>query len=223
MSAGLDVSSLLTLVRAYYPPGIDADDPRYQQTEQAKRLRALMDGMARAMGAKEELTDGLAPIPDEVLELGATVAAFGEWPSFVRRLRDEFPGCKVWDKTVPWYDPSFACQISWPNGEYGESARDAIVCVLSMLAPVYAIYGMRQAAKREHWMRFPPLPMEFQAREAQLAELIEAEFGFARLDNEVLTARVADLVPHSGNLLLGEAELVDCLLTTERPRSDLTN
>lgn len=217
MSVSLDADSLLTLVRAYYPPGIDAEDPRYRQTEQAKRLKALMDGMARAMGAKDTLTDGLAPVPDDVLELGATVSMFSEWPSFVQRLRDEFPGCKVWDKTVPWYDPSFACQISWPNGEFGESARDAIVCVLSMLAPVYAIYGVRQAGKREHWMRFPPLPRDFQEREAQLAGLIEAEFVFSRLDNDVLTAPVVDLVPNDGNLMLGEAKLVDCLLTTERP------
>ena len=217
MSVSLDIDSLLTLMRAYYPSGIDAEDPRYRQTEQAKRLKALMDGMARAMGARDMLTDGLAPVPDEVLELGATVAAFGAWPSFVQRLRDEFPDCKVWDKTVPWYDPSYVCQISWPNGEYGESARDAVVGVLSLLAPVYAIFGVRQAGQREHWMRFPPLPGDFQIREAQLASLIETEFGFVRLDNDTLTVPMGDLVPSDGNLVLGEARLVDCLLTTERP------
>jgi hypothetical protein len=92
-----------------------------------------------------------------------------------------------------------------------------VVCLLSLLAPVYTIYGYRDIPEQEFWTRFPPLPERFQDYEQRLAALIEAEFGFTRLDKECSLTPIPDLVPHAGNLLLGEAKLIDCLLDTERP------
>lgn len=62
----------------------------------------------------------------------------------------------------------------------------------------------------------PPFPPEFQSHEARLAELIESTFGFTRLTNEILFTPVPDLVPRTVNFGLGEAKLIDCLLTEHR-------
>ena len=50
---------------------------RYPETPQARRLQALLDGMARDMGLVERFCVGLAPVPDDVLALGATVPRCG--------------------------------------------------------------------------------------------------------------------------------------------------
>lgn len=218
MGRATDLDSLMQLVRWYYPSGVEVYDPRYQETEQAKRLRALMDGMAPAMGLVEKYTVGLAPVPHEVMTLGATVQELSTWPAFLQRLKDQFSNCTVSNKTLPSYDPCYACQVYLTEIHPGRSLRyDAVVCLLSLLAPVYAIYGCCDVMNGESWTRFPPLPEEFQDHERRLAVLIEAEFGFTRLASDVLLTPTPDLVPPFGNLLLGEARLIDCLISTEHP------
>ena len=95
-----------------------------------------------------------------------------------------------------------------------------LVCLLSQLAPVYAIYAShtdrRKYPELEAWLRFPPFPSEFQPQETQLANLIESTFGFTRLSKEVLFTPVPDLVPRTVNYRLGEALLIDCLFTEHR-------
>lgn len=212
-----DLDSLMQLVRWYYPPGMEADDPRYRKTEQARRLQALLDGVARDMGLVERFAVGLQPVPDEVLELGATARELRQWPVFIGRLKEEFAGCTIWNRTIPHQDPSYVCQIFLSKVSPGSGYYDAVVCLLSLLAPVYAIYGIRDIDKQEHWLRFPPLPEEYQEHETRLAALIEAEFGFTRLSKEVLLTPIPDLVPPLGTLLLGEAKLIDCLFNIEHP------
>lgn len=105
----------------------------------------------------------------------------------------------------------------------GSPRYDGVVCLLSQIAPVYALYaahveerGAGLSRSREAWLRFPPLPVEFQAHETRLAQLIESTFGFTRLSNEILFTPVPDLVPRVGHLQLGEAQLIDCLFTPYR-------
>ncbi|HEX8819859.1 MAG TPA: hypothetical protein VF794_08055 [Archangium sp.] len=92
---------------------------------------------------------------------------------------------------------------------------------MSQLAPVYALYASHMEEKgpglpRDHWLRFPPLPPEFQAHETRLAALIESTFGFTRLPNDVLFTPVPDLVPQTATFGLGKAQLIDCLFTPYR-------
>ena len=70
-----------------------------------------------------------------------------------------------------------------------EREENAIGCMLSLLAPVYAVYATHhreEGLNKESWRRFPPLPPEFQAHGAKLATLVESSFGFSRLSNDVL-------------------------------------
>ncbi|PTL81969.1 hypothetical protein DAT35_19325 [Vitiosangium sp. GDMCC 1.1324] len=94
------------------------------------------------------------------------------------------------------------------------------MCLLSKLAPVYALYASRMERSTppelKSWLRFPPFPPEFQSHEARLAGLTESTFGFTRLPNDVLFIPVPDLVPRSANYGPGEAQLIDCLFTCHR-------
>lgn len=60
---------------------------------------------------------------------------------------------------------------------------DSVVCRLSVLAPVYAIHANHSrddGTERESWMRYPPLPPEFQPYEAKVARLVESTLGATR-------------------------------------------
>jgi hypothetical protein len=111
--------------------------------------------------------------------------------------------------------------VSQPGFKTGDPRYDSVVCLLSQLVPVYALYASYVEEKgpglpRDGWLRFPPFPPEFQEREAKLAGLIESTFGFTRLSNDVLFTPVPDLVPPTANFELGKARLVDCLFTPHR-------
>ena len=185
-------NALIELVHRYYPASIDNEDPRYKSSEEAQRLSSLIQANAE---------------PPQT------------WKEFVQRLHEEFTGCMIWDTTIPWHDPCWSCRVSLPGFEIGRQQYDAIVCLLSLLAPVYALYAshsQEEGSKRNHWTAYPPLPQEYQAHEVKLSALIETTFGFTRLTNEVLFTSVPDLVPRTANFGLGKAQLIDCLFTWHR-------
>ncbi len=192
MKPDLTANALIELVHRYYPSGIDNEDPRYKSSEEAQRLSSLVQA-------------NTAPTPD--------------WKDFIQQLHEEFHGCMIWDTTIPWHDPCRSCRISLPGFAVGLQQYDAIVCLLSLLAPVYALYAshsQEQASERRHWIAYPPLPSEFHSHEAKLSGLIESTFGANRLPNEVLFIPVPDLVPRTANFGLGQAQLIDCLFTHHR-------
>lgn len=186
-------TALVQLLHRYYPAGVLVDEPDYATSEEARRLDALLRNVMQDTHA---------------------------WDEFVRRLQVEFPGSLVWDRTLLQHDPCYICAISLPGMEMGGDRYEGIVCLLSLLAPVYALYAEHQldsGVLRESWLRFPPFPPEYQEHEAKLAALIESTFGFVRLSNEMLSTPVPDLVPRSGTVGLGHARLMDCLFTPHRP------
>jgi hypothetical protein len=187
-------NALVQLVHCYYPPGIDNDDPRYKESEEGRRLDRL---------------------------LHANVPGSPTWKDFVQRVHGEFPDCSIWDATVPLHDPCYICRVSQPGFVIGGPRYDSVVCLLSQLAPVYALYASHVEEKstglpRDHWLRFPPFPPEYQEREAKLAGLIESTLGFTRLSNDTLFTPVPDLVPRTANHPIGRAQLIDCLFTLHR-------
>lgn len=192
MKPDLTADALIQLLHRYYPSGVLADEPQYQASEEARRLEALLQTAT-----------------------GNTQA----WDGFVQRLHEEFPGCMLWDRTLP-HDPCYICAVALPRVEMGGNRYDAVICLLSRLAPVYALYAQHSldaGPLLESWHRFPPFPPEYQAHEAKLASLIESTFGFTRLSNEVLSTPLPDIVPTSGTLRLGHARLIDCLFNPYRP------
>jgi hypothetical protein len=193
MKPKLTADALVQLVHRYYPAGFLIDEPQYAASEESQRLTALLHANA-----------GGSPV----------------WADFLQRLREEFPDSSLWDLTVPLLDPCYNVRVSLPGFVTGASQYDCVVCLLSQLAPVYALYASHTEKTsppvRKAWLRFPPFPPEFQSQEAKLARLIESTFGFTRLPNEVLFTPVPDLVPRTSNLGLGEAQLIDCLFTSSR-------
>ncbi|HZI12552.1 MAG TPA: hypothetical protein VE153_19370 [Myxococcus sp.] len=138
----------------------------------------------------------------------------GSWAAFLERLEQEMPGCAPWDLPYLLHEPCRYCRISLPGpGEVRELA-----CMVSILAPVYVLFGSRQRYESERmvWneVSFPPLPDGFQPQESTLARLVETQLGCTRLDRDALFTPVPDLkVQHLG---LGEAKLIDCLFSTNR-------
>lgn len=184
--------ALVRLVHCYYPSGLRNDDPGYRESEASQRLTRL-------------ILANVQPSPT--------------WKGFIGRLVQEFPGCNVWDTTVPYHEPCTSVRVSLPNLMPDDSRYDCVVALLSQLAPVYALYAShthKLATSVDSWLRFPPFPPEFQAHETKLAGLIESTLGFTRLSNDVLLTPVPDLVPRAANYGLGEALLVDCLFTRDR-------
>ncbi|WNG50543.1 hypothetical protein F0U60_45270 [Archangium minus] len=193
MKPELTVDALVQLVHRYYPAGMEKEDPRYLVSEETQRLQSLL-----------QLNVGRSPA----------------WNDFVQRLRGQFPDCSVWDTTVPMSDPCYSCRVSLPGFVAGAPIYDSVVCLLSQLAPVYALYASHMQRSNppelKSWLRFPPFPPEFQSHEVKLAGLIESTFGFTRLSNDVLFTPVPDLVPRTVNFGLGDARLIDCLMTEHR-------
>jgi hypothetical protein len=195
MSPELTADALVQLVHRYHPAGLRNDDPGYDASEEGQRLTALVNSHAEPSPA---------------------------WKGFIQRLHEEFPDCSIWDTTLPHHDPCYYCRVSLPGFVTGAPRYDCIVCLLSQLAPVYALYASHtekpspSLPRGDYWLRFPPFPPEFQAQEARIAGLIESTFGFTRLPNDVLFTPVPDLVPRTANHGLGEAKLIDCLFTWHR-------
>jgi hypothetical protein len=185
--------ALVQLVHRYYPAGLLIDESQYKESEEFRRLTALLHANA-----------GGSPT----------------WKDFIQRLRGEFPDSSIWDLTAPLLDPCYNVRVSLPGFVTGAPQYDCIVCLLSQLAPVYALYASHTEETsppvRKAWLRFPPFPPEFQSQEVKLARLIEATFGFTRLSNDVLLTPIPDLVPWTAHFGLGEAQLIDCLFTPHR-------
>lgn len=184
----------ISLVHSYYPPGIDHDDPRYESSVEGQRLTRL---------------------------IAANVGGTQQWNGFIQGLNPAFPDCFIWDSTVPWHEPCFVCRVSLPGFVSGKPRYDSLVCLLSQLTPVYALYASHleergPGLERDHWTRFPPLPLEFQEHEKKLSVLIESALGATRVPNDVLSIPLPDRVPRTGHCQLGEAKLIDCLFTPYR-------
>lgn len=154
MHPNLTRDEFVQLVHRYYPTNIEAEDPRYMESEEAQRLNALLQ-------THQE------PLP--------------AWTGFIQCLHKEFPTCSIWDTTVPHADPCYSCRVSLPGFVTGALLYNCVVCLISQLAPVYALYASHvdraKQPERDYWLRFPPFPPEFQAHEAKLAVLIESIFG----------------------------------------------
>ncbi|WP_224240601.1 hypothetical protein [Hyalangium gracile] len=193
MTPAPSAHALGQLLHQFYPSGLWPDDPAYDASEEAQRLARLKASARRDTQA---------------------------WDAFVQHVREAFPGCRFWDTTLLVHDPCYRLRVSLPKPEREEDRRDAVVCLLSLLAPTYVIYAshfLDDGRVTESWTRYPPLPPEFQPQEAGLASLIESTFHFARLPEEVLFTPVPDLTTPGGNLALGKARLIDLLFTPDRP------
>lgn len=108
-----------------------------------------------------------------------------KWWALLDELEGELPGFTIGDGTAT-SEPSFRC-IAYS----GRAAprRFAVVGCLSILAPVFTVYGLEfegtQETRRVIRICFEPLPAEMQEPARVMARKIEAHFGASALPREV--------------------------------------
>ncbi|MFP2904883.1 hypothetical protein ACLESD_07480 [Pyxidicoccus sp. 3LFB2] len=194
MSQAPSLQALVELAHQYWPANlVSSDDIRYVTSGEIQRQTALRE---------------------------AALKDSSQWNALLEQLGQTLPGCEPWELPYLLHEPCRYVRISVPGQGLTKGAGELteLAAMVSVLAPVYALFGSRQRYEDERmvWneLYFPPLPAEFQPREATLARLIEAQLGCTRLANDVLFTPVPDLkVQH---LRLGEARLIDCLFSTNR-------
>ncbi|WP_224367818.1 hypothetical protein [Hyalangium versicolor] len=110
------------------------------------------------------------------------------WTAFVRSLDAALSGFTVTNVTVP-VDACLRCAAYPEAALESASSRWVVVGCVSILAPVYTVYGVRYefSGKRrvgDH-VFFEPLPAEMQAPAAIMGRNIETRWGIHLLPREV--------------------------------------
>jgi hypothetical protein len=119
------VDELIGVVYKYYPRGLLINDPRYQESEQYRRLQAAR----RQAGANNET-----------------------WRAMLRRLGDQFPENSVENRSLHLptgtLDACYSARLSLPTNTPGEHYHDLGILV-SFLVPYYIVYSLRNVDDRE--------------------------------------------------------------------------
>lgn len=209
-------NALLAIIYRHYPRGIRQDDPDYLAYDESKRLESVLDACVAHTGESQFrhiVPSARLPIDNDVTYV---LDALHMWLPFIQALRRELPQCEVWDRTIPCHDPCFRCDVSRPHFRQGDRSMEPVVCLLSALAPVYALFIYDLERKREGEptpLRFSHFPDRFRERESKMASLIETTFQFSRLDEKTLLLPIPDIQPYMANFPIGEAKLIHALFT----------
>jgi len=190
MSQPLSAEALLRLVHRYYPAGLYETDPRYESTEEFRRL----DKLRRAAVEDQRA-----------------------WEDFLRRVQEEMPEVDVWDYPNIRYDPAYSVRVATPDSPVGAPEQKEVVLMVCILAPVHIIYASHSksvGAITETVTYPPPLPAEFQPFAGKLEALAIEVFGTTRLPQDVLSTPVADR--QVGTTGFGKVTLADCLFGDHR-------
>lgn len=193
------VEELLDLVYRYYPRGVRDSDPRYESTEEYRRL---VEARRRA-GTDEE-----------------------PWRALLRRLEVRFPACQVQNQSFHLLTGGLdACYSAWlwlrlpTPGAQQKSHR--LGFLVSFLASYYVVYSsrfvqadrsnQRNASDTRQEICFELTPDE-QSYAGVIVKEIEATFlGYDALPAEVGSTIVPDVV--AGNQAMGTVTLFHCLFT----------
>ncbi|MFE8598315.1 hypothetical protein [Archangium violaceum] len=191
MNTHFTADELVAIVHRFYPSNLEGNDPRYDVSVEFQRLIAARE---------------------------AAMADTQVWDSFFQRLRDAVPGCHVENWSTLRYDACRRCRVYLPGTTPTSTEAKAVVGLVSILAPVFAIYASHQTYEGQRvsntHVHFPPLSTEFHEHETTLDGLIRASFGFERLPNHILFTPVSDL--QVGNKAPEKVQLIDCLFTDNR-------
>lgn len=127
-----------------------------------------------------------------------------EWWVLHDELRAALPHLKVGDATAT-VDACFRCLVYTDKAFVSENPEDeprshrwAVVGCVSILAPVYAIYGVQYDYKGRQWIDrrvfFEPLPPEMRAPAQVVARKLEELFGVEALPREIAETRIPLIV-----------------------------
>jgi hypothetical protein len=195
MSPPLSTPQLIKLVHRYYPANLINGAPGYTESKEFQQLLEL-----RRAAAEQHST---------------------RWEKFIQQLQESLPECVVEDWTVLWAEDNcwrVRVYLPAPAGTGGEQQFQAVVLLVSLLAPVYALYSSFHVRTEGARFQPPTLFYEEVPETKRIAEVVESlaqrELGAQRLTNEALFTPVPDI--QCGNVTLGEAKLIDCLFTDDR-------
>lgn len=110
-----------------------------------------------------------------------------EWWAMVEALQQELPDFSLGNITATC-DASFRCGAYSPREQPGEPSRWVVVGCMSILAPVYTIYGVRFEHRDRKRVRgtvvLDPLPPDMRTPSQAIAKQIESRFGASALPPE---------------------------------------
>jgi hypothetical protein len=143
------------------------------------------------------------------------LARIDRWWGLLDELRKEFPQLTVGDATAT-PDACFRCAVYAPvEGDPSGTHRLVVGCV-SILAPVYTVYGMEyeriQEGRRNPRVSFEPLPEPMRSLAKVISSKLEATFGVSALPREVAQMPVPLVVQWKEP---PEATLFHALFTSE--------
>jgi hypothetical protein len=165
----LSAKALLSLVRNYYRPDKDFD-LRPENSPEAERFLTLWVQERKKMD---------------------------QWEAFVDELRAALPALEVSNITSTC-DASFRCAVYPSEKKPTHPGRWVVVGCVSILAPVYAIYGLHLSysgkQRIDERVFLHSLPPEMQAPAQVVASKLEAMFGVAPLPRELADTPVPLIV-----------------------------
>jgi hypothetical protein len=195
MSPPPSTHELIELVHRYYPANLINGEPGYTESKEFQRLLELR---------REALVQHTA-----------------RWEKFIQQAQEALPDCTVEDWTVLWAeDNCWRARVYLPTPERtgGEQQFQAVVLLVSILAPVYALYSSFHTRTQDGRFRQPTLFYEEVPETKRVAEVVDSlardQLRVQRLTSAVLFTSVPDI--QCGNVTLGEAKLLDCLFTDDR-------
>jgi len=157
----LSPEALLVIARKYWRAD-NAYDATLENPPEYKRLSALWD---------EKLRDDL-----------------DRWRAFLDALRPELPDFRIRDGTTS-SEGAFRLMAYADSPRQPPPFRFALVGCVSILAPIYTVYGVRYdfvgSARHHPKLSFEPLPPEMRAPADVIARKLEATFAVRRLPREV--------------------------------------
>lgn len=138
------------------------------------------------------------------------------WHGFLRALGQDLPGFTLGDGTAP-LSPCFRC-VAYPARSYPHPTVPwAVVGCVSILAPVYALYGvafeLEGSVRKKSTVHFVPLPASMEAVARSIGQRLEAEFQVTELSRELARTPVPLFVESKEP---PETTLFDALFT-DRP------
>ncbi len=195
MGPPLSTDQLIELVHRYYPANLTNGEPAYIESKEYQHLLEFR-GEASAQHSTQ-------------------------WAKFIQQVQEALPECTVEDWTALWADDNcWRARVYLPASVKvgGEQQFQAVVLLVSILAPVYVLYSSFHVRTEDGRFQKPTLFYEEVPETKRIAEVIEPlvqrGLGVQRLANEALFTSVPDI--QCGNVMLGQAKLIDCLFTDDR-------
>jgi hypothetical protein len=119
-----------------------------------------------------------------------------QWLALIEDLRQELRGYSIGNATAP-SEPCFRCSVYLPEARGKPRLEQVVVGCLSLIAPVYTVYGFQCEYRRGKRLQnsnerlfLDELPPEMKEPADIVARRIEALFGVERLTPEVAATPV---------------------------------